>query len=450
MKLQKIRQFIVTHIFADILALILILFLILRIFAVDYTFVPSESMSNTIKTGDFVIFRKFSTSFLMGLPIIGKYLYKPNDYNYHKSMNTLNKINRGDVILWTDGTNNYVKRVLALPGDIVQFNEFDVVVNGVSTMFQDPTEQTLFAEPEIVRMKHDDGVDEDVVKMRSQVMINDDTAAVFDVYFSYKLPGMQGQDDLMENDYLIDNGLTRAAESNATNPKNRENAKNQGHSTNYYSTNYLMARQNASYRVMCVPSNVVFIRGDNRDHSYDSACDGLFVKLDSIIGKASYAVLGTKIRFGRYDANASWLNTAPRIPFMVMQYAINISPRCSNLQPVHKHVSQVNRVSAYYDLYKNFDIHNNKSFDAHDNCNKDLNMSNTDINHNDQATYNNSIDLSNITSSVDDAKPALPIINSELITKSELIEDNNADGTHHLMDYLNNDDQKTQQDKIDI
>lgn len=348
-KLQQIRQFIVMHIFADILALFLILFLILRIFVVDYTFVPSESMSNTIRTGDFVIFRKFSSSFLMGLPIIGKYLYKPNAYNYQKSMNTLNKIKRGDVILWTDGTNNYVKRVLALPGDIVQFNEFDVVVNGVSTMFQDPTEHTLFAEPVIVKMRHDDGVDEDVVKMRSQVMVNDDTATVFDVYFSY---------------------------------------------------NYLMARQNAPYRVMRVPSNVVFIRGDNRDHSYDSACDGLFVKLDSIVGKGLCAVLGTKIRFGRYDANASWLNTALRTPLSIAQYTLNISPRFSNLQPVHKHVWQLNRVSTY--------------------------------------------EPSDSESTKDDAKPALPIINSEIITKSEPIKKDNADGAHHLMDYLNKDCQEAQ------
>ena len=262
-----------------------IAFIITRISFFDYTFIPSESMSNTIRTTDFVIFKKIRKFDLMNLPVVGRYFYSQK-YNHNKAVYNLSKIKRGDLILWSDGQSNYVKRVLGLPGDTMEFNQFDVVVNGNSTIFQDRYHHQFFSEPETATVLHDNMLKEEVFKVTSQVEIDDEHVSSFNTYYSRKLPNSD--------------------------------------------VNYFKVRQNAPYRKIIVPEGYVFIRGDNRDYSSDTVSNGTFVRLDSIIGTAMYAVLGSSTRFGIHSSKSNLAVYFKRLitfPYNLLKYIFHLSPR---------------------------------------------------------------------------------------------------------------------------
>lgn len=306
----------------DLFTIFIISLVLIRLFLIDYTLIPSESMSNTVRTGDFVIFRKIDAqSFLSGIPILGRYFYNPNVYNKAKSQRILKKIRRGDLILWTDGKHNYMKRVLALPGDVIEYNPFDIKVNGVSTMFND--DKKLLSDIIPTTMLHDNGiVDNDIVKIKGQVVSDetDDISTTFDAYYSNVYKGYHKADHAPVQ-------------------------------------NYIPIRMNASYRSMIVPEGYVIIRGDNRDHSYDSICDGLFVRLDSIVGTALYQLLGTKARYGFHNPNQSFIDIIKGIPYAVVMYILKISPRISSLMPKRVH----NRKHTHSNIQHNNKKHVSKS-----------------------------------------------------------------------------------------
>lgn len=97
---------------------ILIVFLI-RSFIAEPFKIPSGSMIPTLQVGDFILVNKFTYG--IRLPVI----------NF--KVIPLNEPERGDVMVFRYPENpslNYIKRVVALPGDVVEYNQKQLWING--------------------------------------------------------------------------------------------------------------------------------------------------------------------------------------------------------------------------------------------------------------------------------------------------------------------------------
>ena len=98
---------------------ILIVFL-LRSFLVEPFKIPSGSMLPTLLIGDFILVNKFTYG--VRIPII------------NKKVVDLNNPKRGDVMVFRypeDGSLDYIKRVVATPGDTVEYRDKKLTINGV-------------------------------------------------------------------------------------------------------------------------------------------------------------------------------------------------------------------------------------------------------------------------------------------------------------------------------
>lgn len=91
----------------------IVVFLIVRPFGIQTFFIPSESMTNTLRIGDFIVANKF--------------IYRTQPPK------------AGDIVVFrpipgstdsTVGNADLIKRCIAVGGDIVEFNKFDLVKNG--------------------------------------------------------------------------------------------------------------------------------------------------------------------------------------------------------------------------------------------------------------------------------------------------------------------------------
>jgi signal peptidase I len=214
-------------------------------FVVQAVKVPTGSMQNTITIGDHLLVNKFI--FAPGPPLA----FLP-----------MREIRRGDIIVFkypgsstsytpdpNDPTNkpyanNFVKRVIGLPGDRVELKGTKVIVNG----------QAL-AERVVTAVVHDyddprtSGVIEDKLPLAPE-----------------SEPPAEG-----EGPYTVSyTARTRLA------------ARQQG-----YDYNYPVYELSGGQHVINVPANSYFVMGDNRDNSADSRFWG-FVPRELIIGRAMF------------------------------------------------------------------------------------------------------------------------------------------------------------------
>ena len=98
---------------------ILIVFCI-RSFLVEPFKIPSGSMIPTLEVGDFILVNKFTYG--IRLPIINQKIIQINDPK------------RGDVMVFHYPENpsvDYIKRVVGVPGDIVEYRQKHLTINGV-------------------------------------------------------------------------------------------------------------------------------------------------------------------------------------------------------------------------------------------------------------------------------------------------------------------------------
>lgn len=103
---------------------ILIVFCI-RSFIVEPFKIPSGSMIPTLHVGDFILVNKFTYG--IRLPIINKKIVQ------------LNNPQRGDVMVFhypEDPTLDYIKRVVGVPGDTVEYRNKRLWINGVEQVQQ--------------------------------------------------------------------------------------------------------------------------------------------------------------------------------------------------------------------------------------------------------------------------------------------------------------------------
>ena len=103
---------------AGIFPVLLAVFLI-RSFVIEPFRIPSGSMIPTLQVGDFIVVSKFAYG--LRLPIVDKVVAP------------LGSPQRGDVIVFrypVDPSENYVKRVIGLPGDTVDYRDRRLSING--------------------------------------------------------------------------------------------------------------------------------------------------------------------------------------------------------------------------------------------------------------------------------------------------------------------------------
>lgn len=98
---------------------ILVVFVI-RSFMVEPFKIPSGSMIPTLQVGDFILVNKFTYG--IRLPIINRKIVQ------------LNNPERGDVMVFhypENPSQDYIKRVIGLPGDLVEYHNKRLWINGV-------------------------------------------------------------------------------------------------------------------------------------------------------------------------------------------------------------------------------------------------------------------------------------------------------------------------------
>jgi signal peptidase I len=225
---------------ADFFFVILIVFA-LRSFVVEPFKIPSGSMIPTLLVGDFILVNKFTYG--IRLPVIDKKIID------------INEPQRGDVMVFRYPNNpseNYIKRVIGTPGDVVSYQNKRLSVNGESV--------------EVARIE------------------------------DYRHPGKgKPEDDDYEpphdsQQYLaLFNGVRHRLLNDASKPPA------------VWGASPFPYRENCDYTeqgfTCTVPPGHYFMMGDNRDNSQDSRFWG-FVPEENIVGKAFFIWLNFS-DFGR-------------------------------------------------------------------------------------------------------------------------------------------------------
>ncbi|WP_297889224.1 signal peptidase I [Sulfurihydrogenibium sp.] len=113
------------HIVETIVFIFVVVSLV-RVFLVQAFNIPSGSMKPTLLVGDFILVNKLVYgNWDIGIPFTNVTFYHHN--------NRLAKIDRGDVIVFKypeDPSIDFIKRVVGLPGDVVEVKNDIVYING--------------------------------------------------------------------------------------------------------------------------------------------------------------------------------------------------------------------------------------------------------------------------------------------------------------------------------
>jgi signal peptidase I len=212
---------------------ILIVFL-LRSFLVEPFKIPSTSMVPTLLVGDFILVNKFTYG--IRLPVLNRKVVE------------LGRPQRGDVMVFRypeDPSLDYIKRVVGVPGDRIEYRNKRLSVNGV---------------PVAARQ-----VDDYLSRERMQ----------FSRRYVETLGGV-------EHEILLDDDAPAGLVPSVSFP----------HSGN--------CAYNSSGLTCSVPPGHYFMMGDNRDNSSDSRVWG-FVPDENIVGKAFFIWLNLN-ELGRFGA----------------------------------------------------------------------------------------------------------------------------------------------------
>jgi signal peptidase I len=194
---------------------VLIAVLVLRAFLFEPFRIPSGSMMTTLLVGDFILVNKFTYG--LRFPV------------WHNRITEGNKPKRGDVIVFRypqDETQDYIKRVIGLPGDHIRYYNRRLTINDQPLEIE--ADRVYLGLGDLNKMQNASGCDR--VDAKCQVYI----------------------EEIDESKHTV-----------MTNP-------------------------NSSYGVsgeIFVPEGHYFVMGDNRDHSNDSRVWG-FVPEANLVGKA--------------------------------------------------------------------------------------------------------------------------------------------------------------------
>lgn len=203
---------------------VIALVFVLRSFLFEPFKIPSGSMLPTLFVGDFILVNKFTYG--IRLPIIDKKII------------AINEPQRGDVMVFRfpkDPSQNYIKRIVGIPGDVVEYKNKKLTVNGIESQYESQAD-----------------------------FLHEGTELSYSKQFNEKTPNLTHK-VLNDDDHLA--GVYRTAEDNFP---------------------FVEQCSYDSEGVTCkVPAGHYFMMGDNRDNSRDSRYWG-FVPDQNIVGKAFF------------------------------------------------------------------------------------------------------------------------------------------------------------------
>lgn len=203
---------------------VLLLVFILRGFVAEPFRIPSGSMLPTLELGDFILVNKYAYG--LRLPILNKKIVE------------IGEPERGDVVVFRfppDPSSNYIKRLIGLPGDVIEYRRQTLFVNG----------------KKIETTAADDYIQEGESVSQHQ--------------FTQILPIGQVDGDYVSSSILL---------------KKRSSL-------------------NSNSGRWVVPEGHYFMMGDNRDNSQDSRSRSFtFVPDENIVGKATYVWMSWNLNTG--------------------------------------------------------------------------------------------------------------------------------------------------------
>lgn len=238
--------------------IILVIF-VLRSFVAEPFQIPSSSMRPGLVKGDFILVNKFAYG--IRVPVANNVLIP------------VGKIQRGDVVVFNyplQPDMNYIKRIVALPGDVVEYRDKILTVNGqVSENKEIGTYR--YADDNDSSLVHDTALFQTALEAKQFDILKEDGQN------SVSIPGV--------NKYIS------------------EIMPQSGYSLEQSGLENCDYAEDGSGFVCKVPEGRYFAMGDNRDNSADSRYWG-FVDDKLIVGKAffvwmnfgDFSRIGTKIQ----------------------------------------------------------------------------------------------------------------------------------------------------------
>jgi len=100
--------------------LVCVIFVIFsRAFVFQQSKIPSGSMEDTLLIGDYIM--------------VNRFVFSPTEFDWEKSLLPVRQIKRGDIVVFKypqEPETDYIKRIVGLPGDIVEVKRGKLFVNG--------------------------------------------------------------------------------------------------------------------------------------------------------------------------------------------------------------------------------------------------------------------------------------------------------------------------------
>ncbi len=247
--------------YAATVAATLLLAFFLKIFVVEAFRIPSASMENTLRIGDFLFVNKF----IYGA-VSPKYIPFTNVEIPHIRLPALVHPRRGDVIVFEypgdrdeakpDGNINFIKRCIAVPGDTLLIRNKTVFVNGREFLLPAHAPKTAPS---------------DFLPQESMNMIFPKGSSFNPDYYGPIVVPFKG----MVVD--ISNGSIKQWQTFIEREHHRVGTNQSG----------MVSVDGVTATQYIVERDYLFVMGDNRDNSLDSRFWG-FVPQENIVGKAMF------------------------------------------------------------------------------------------------------------------------------------------------------------------
>ena len=252
--------------------------------------IPSGSMIPTLHVGDHIFVEKWSYGY-------SRYSFPFGSWKLWNGRFFAREPNVGDVIVFrnpADESQDYIKRLIAKPGDTVQMKEGRLYINGEIVPRENPRPYVMAILPKSMRGV---GYYKDNMSIKGDKVWVDNAPAPFNYTIEYKSDrfcreynGACGVFNMTEYDETLPNGVTHSI-IEASDEEPLDN-------TELYT----------------VPEKHFFFMGDDRDNSADSRAHVGFVPRDNVLGRAwfiwyshnyyapmvAFWTWGSKMRWGRF------------------------------------------------------------------------------------------------------------------------------------------------------
>lgn len=253
--------------------------------------IPSGSMIPTLHVGDHIFVKKWSYGY-------SRYSFPFGSWKMWNGRALGHDAAVGDVVVFRNPANesqDYIKRLIAVPGDTVQMVDGRLYINGTIVPRENPRPYIVANLPKSLRSV---GYYQDNMSIKGNKIWIDNAPADFNYTVEYK-------DDRLCRMYDGACGVFKMTEYTETLPNGVQHS-------------IIEASDNApldNTPLFTVPEKHYFFMGDNRDNSADSRADVGYVPRDNILGPAwfiwyshnYYAPMisvwnwGNKMRWNRFD-----------------------------------------------------------------------------------------------------------------------------------------------------